>query len=350
MSIDKISQQTHPPIQPDWIDAPHHIVNIGNLPLEMGGQIKECKLSYALHGDISDLTKPLVIFLCAIGSIHHRLDFLINQSKALDLTNVRILAIDALGNGFSSSPSNSSEQPFFEFPKFTIKDMVNSQKRLLDQLGIKEVHMIVGASMGGMQALQWAVSYPDFMRHIAALTPMSKTTAWASSMTRAARESLVPHIKPNGSYDPEATWKAWLPIMQMLAMRTPNQCDQQFPSPTSMATWYEQRLAWWKSMNFHPLDWIYQSIAYDLHDISITHSFNGSLEQALASIKAKCLIAVPELDLFNPIEQAIKTAKLIPNSTLVELKTNWGHMAASALDPESTKIISRAIDELVTSS
>ncbi len=346
MSIDTSSLNTHPPLQADWIDAPHHLLNIGDLPLELGGQIKNCQMSYVVHGDLGDHSKPLVVFLCAIGSIHHRLDFLINQSRTLDLKQTRIIAIDALGNGFSSSPSNSKEQPFFQFPKFTIRDMVHSQKRLLDQLGVTHAHMITGASMGGMQALQWGVSYPDFMDYIVALTPMSKTTAWASSMTRAARESLAPHIEIHGHYDPDKAWLGWLPTMQMLAMRTPKQCDAQFTDVSQIQEWYEQRLEWWKSMNFHPLDWIYQSIAYDAHDVSQTASFNGNLANALGSIKAKCLIGVPSLDLFNPIEQAIDTAGLIPQCTLVELDTNWGHMAASALDASSTKVISKAIDTL----
>ena len=346
VSIDIGSLNTHPALQGDWIDAPHHLLSIGDLSLELGGLIKNCQVSYVVHGDLYDESKPLVIFLCAIGSIHHRLDFLIDQSRTLDIKNTRIIAIDALGNGLSSSPSNSKEQPFIQFPKFTIRAMVQSQKKLLDQLGITNVNAIIGASMGGMQALQWAVSYPNFMDYIIALTPMSKTSAWAASMTRAARESLAPHIGMNGSYDPNSAWLAWLPIMQMLAMRTPKQCDEQLTDLAQMQAWYEQRLQWWKAMNFHPLDWIYQSIAYDTHDVSKTASFNDELEKALGSIKAKCLIGIPSLDLFNPIEQAIHTAGLIPHCLLVKLDTNWGHMAASALDADSTKVISKAIDRL----
>jgi homoserine acetyltransferase len=80
--------------------------------------------------------------------------------------------------------------------------------------------------------------------------------------------------------------------------------------------------------------------------VSKTASFNGNLAKALGSIKAKCLISVPSLDLFNPVEQATYTANLIHHCTLVKLNTNWGHMAASALDTPSTKNISMAIDSL----
>jgi homoserine O-acetyltransferase/O-succinyltransferase len=346
VSIEKSSLLNHPPLQEDWIDAPHYFSIIGNLSLELGEQIKNCKISYAVHGDLSDHSKPLIIFLCAIGSIHHRLDFLINQSRILNINKVRIIAIDALGNGLSSSPSNSKEQPFFQFPKFTIRDMVQSQKKLLDQLCIHHADMIIGASMGGMQALQWAVSYPNFMDYVVALTPMSKTTAWSATITKAARESLIPNIHINGSFDPDKAWLAWLPIMQMLAMRTPMQCDEQFNDIHQIHEWFMQRHDWWKSMNFHPLDWIYQSYAYDLHDIGKTKPFNGNLEKSLSSIKAKCLIGIPTLDLFNPVEQALKTASFIPQCSVIKLDTNWGHLAASALDARATQAISSAIDQL----
>ncbi len=76
------------------------------------------------------------------------------QGRALDPEQYCIIATDALGNGWSSSPSNRRDQRGTQFPRFTLKDMVASQYRLLEVLGIKELFCVIGASIGGMQALQ----------------------------------------------------------------------------------------------------------------------------------------------------------------------------------------------------
>src|ERR1700754_644269 len=127
----------HPPMQPGWIDAPHGRLPLPRLLLESGEAIEDFELSYAVHGDADDRSLPVVVALCAIGSSHHRLDFLIGEGRALDPNRARIFAIDAIGNGLSSSPSLSHRQPRLNFPRFTIRDMVNSQRLLMQHLGIE---------------------------------------------------------------------------------------------------------------------------------------------------------------------------------------------------------------------
>lgn len=335
----------HPPLQTGWIDAQHFQLALGDFTLESGDVIKNFSISFAVHGDLNDATKPVVIALCAIGSIHHRLDFLIGPSRALDPARHRILAIDAIGNGLTTSPSSSHMQPGMQFPKFTIRDMVHSQKLLLEKLGFYGAIAVVGASMGGMQALQWAVDFPASVSHVVALTPMAKTAAWAGVINHAARQSLFvklgAHLR-QGVY-PDDVWDGWTPIMQMLAIRTPAEVDQEFKDTAAVQKWLENRAAWWQGQGFDPIDWIYQSWAYDAHDVGAGSLFNGNTSAALASIRAKTLIVAPTLDLYNPVDCAAEAARHIPGVEFHSLVSEWGHSMASASDEASSAWLNQKI-------
>ena len=92
-----------------------------------------------------------------------------------------------------------------QFPKFTIRDMVQSQYRLMkEKLGIDHVVAVVGPSMGGMQALQWAASYPDMMDSIVPIIPLGRTPAWTTGILEMLRQSIMadprwldPTVDPN---------------------------------------------------------------------------------------------------------------------------------------------------------
>src|SRR4051812_43869526 len=181
----------HPELQPGWIDRPHQTLALGDLKLESGEAIRDFEISYVTHGTRSSADDNVILVLTAIGSTHHRLDFLVAPGLPLDPDRHFIICADAIGNGLTTSPSNSRMQPDLAFPRFTIRDMVASQRRLLDQLGIGQLAAVVGASMGGMQALQWGVSEPDRMRSIVALVPMARSRPWSVAMNDVARRILM---------------------------------------------------------------------------------------------------------------------------------------------------------------
>src|ERR1700704_2035654 len=173
-------------------DPPHQTYCPGDLKLESGSAIRDFCISYVTHGTLNANKSNAVLMVTAIGGNHHRIDYLIGPGRALDPAKYFVIATDAIGNGLTTSPSNSKSQPKMQFPKFGMRDMVESQRRLLgDKLGIDHVGAVVGPSMGGMQALQWGVSHPDFMDSLVALVPLARTPAWSVAVMEATRTAIM---------------------------------------------------------------------------------------------------------------------------------------------------------------
>ena len=332
----------HPPLAPDHVDAAHREAALGDLVLESGETIIDYRQSFVTHGTPNADRSNIVLICAALTATHHRLDFLIGPGKALDPARWFVVATDPIGNGLSTSPSNSLHQPGMRFPRFVLRDMVAAQHRLLtEHLGIDRVHAIVGASMGGMQALQWAVSHPTFMRAIVAMTPMARTAPWAVLVTETARACLMADPAWTGTgFDgiPERGWIAYSGLMNALLMRTPEAVDD-LADPQA---WFAQRAAQQRANGFDAHDYLYQSRAYEAHDVGTTPGSAGTAD-ALTSIVARTLVLAPPIDLFNPAGAARAAADGIPGARFVEIPSSQGHLAASRTRAEDAAFLNAAI-------
>src|SRR5262245_50986830 len=170
-------------------DPPHQTYCPGDFKLESGDVIKDFCISYVTHGTLNANKSNAILMVTAISGNHHRIDYLIGPGRALDPSKYFIIATDAIGNGLSTSPSNSKAQPRMKFPKFNIRDMVSSQQRLVtEKFGIKKLVTVIGASMGGMQALQWGVSQPDLTLSLVPIIPLGRTPAWTTGVLEMTRQ------------------------------------------------------------------------------------------------------------------------------------------------------------------
>ena len=327
----------HPPLAAGWIDRPHLRLPVGDLALESGETLRDAFVSYVVHGDPSHLVAGNAMLACtAIGSTHHRLDFLIGPGAALDTDRHCIVVADALGNGLSSSPSNSAVQPGAAFPRISIRDMIESQRRLLDHLGASRLKAIVGASMGGMQALQWGVSEPGRMERIVAMTPMARTARWSQLVNEMARRALFTDAGCTLPRPRAEAMRLWAPLAQFLMPRSPEALEA-FESHEFLLA--EMARAEREAELHGPdaFDWCCQSRAYDAHDVGTTAGFGGDTERALASIEAEVLIAAPLSDLYNPPFMAREAARSIRRARVVDLPGHDGHRSASGVSPLSTE-------------
>lgn len=164
--------------------------HIGELQLENGQTIHDFSIAYMTQGTLNAKKSNAVLMVTAISGNHHRIDYLIGPGKGLDTDHLFVIKTNAIGNGLTTSPSNSTTQHGTAFPHFTIRDMVQSQYMLLQHLGIAHLVAVAGASMGGMQTLQWGVSHPAMMDSLIALTPMARTSPWSIAVN--ARRPAMP--------------------------------------------------------------------------------------------------------------------------------------------------------------
>ncbi|HXM99621.1 MAG TPA: alpha/beta fold hydrolase [Candidatus Dormibacteraeota bacterium] len=126
--------------------------------------IHEFRLGYRTLGRLNATRSNAVLWPTWIGGKSQ--DFLqfVGPANVVDTNSYFVILVDAIGNGVSSSPSNSKKQPLMKFPQFTIRDMVEAEYRLCtDVLHLSHLHAVIGVSMGAMQAFEWVVTYPDFM-------------------------------------------------------------------------------------------------------------------------------------------------------------------------------------------
>lgn len=332
----------HPPLAPGWIDSPHLRLDLGDLPLASGEMLREAFVSYVLHGDPARLPDAAVLALTAIGSTHHRLDFLIGPGAPLDTERHCVVVVDALGNGLSCSPSNSRLQPGHLFPRITLCDMVESQRLLLDHLGVGELAAVVGASMGGMQALQWAVGHPQRMRSVVAMTPMARTARWSQLVNELSRRALFEDAEFRRPRPRAEAMRLWTPLTQLVMPRTPRALEG-FADQAELAAWLQQRTEQLAQHGPDPFDWCCQTFAYDAHDVGMTPGFDGDTERALRSIRARTLVLAPGEDLYNPPFAARELAALIPRCEFVELAGHDGHASASGPPAACNEALAEAI-------
>jgi homoserine O-acetyltransferase len=203
--------------------------------------------------------------------------------------------------------------------------------------------------MGGMQALQWGVSYPDMMSSIVPIIPLGRTPAWTTGVLEMLRQSIMadPRFK-DGTYaadaPPEQGMRLWAGWLSGVITRTPGFQESLYPrSQDEVAFLKGVQDGGWKRMD--AVDWIYQSWAYDAHNLGTSAGFNGDYHKALKAIKAKTLILAGTGDLLNPEYEATEAARYISDVRYLNINAHrpMGHVSAGGISAPENEMQNREV-------
>ena len=298
--------------------------NIGDLKLQNGGVIRNCRIGYRTFGQLNADKSNVVVFPTWAGGTTEQLQSSIGPGKLVDSTRYFVIAIDALSNGVSSSPSNSRLQPRMKFPKFSLRDTVESQHRLLTEvLHIDRVKAIVGISMGGMQVFQWLVSYPQFMEKAVPIVGSPRLAPYDLLLWQAQIEALMRDRDWNGGNYTSNPARAVDFAFGELLLTTPTDYNRRMTRERVLADLDKARR---DAKRSDANDKIRQDQAMMALDVS--RDFGGSLERAARAVKAKVLVVVAKFDHVVTPGPATEFASLL-GAKLLELESDCGHLATA---------------------
>ena len=176
------------------------------ITLDSGDRLEKFELMIETYGELNESGSNAILLCHAFSGNHHAAgknkeseigwwDEIVGPNKAIDTDKYYVVCCNNLGGcGGSSGPTTinpSSEKPYGKnFPQISVKDWVNSQKVLMDKLGVPYWHLVAGGSLGGMQALEWAISYPDDIKKAGIFAAASNSSTQNIALNVVARESI----------------------------------------------------------------------------------------------------------------------------------------------------------------
>lgn len=302
-------------------DGDLQIGQLHTCKLSNGRLIDDCFIGYRTWGTLNAQQSNAILWPSWFSGNSNNIAAYAGADKMIDPGKFFLIAVDAFGDGVSSSPSNSSDQHGTRFPPFTIGDMVDAEYRLATEvLHLKHLYAVMGISMGGMQTFEWMVRYPAFMDLAVPIVGTPRLTSYDLLLWQAEVEAAQDDPMFQGGNYSERPKLPLVEFIHTMNLSTPEHYARTVPRNS-----YEKEQEGYYSKGILPFDandWVSQLEAMIHHDVAK----GGSLEAAAKKVKAKVLEVVSAQDhMVNP-QPALDFAPLVHAQTLV-LESDCGHLA-----------------------
>lgn len=309
--------------------------------LESGVVLEQVTIAYRTWGELAPSRDNAVVVCHALtgsADVDSWWGDLLGAGRALDPSRDFVVASNVLGScygttGPASLRREGGERWGASFPAVTIRDLVRLQGELLAALGVERIRLVVGGSLGGMQALEWALLFPERVETVAALATNAAHSAWQVAWSEAQRLAIAadPRFR-GGAYpvdDPPTGGLAAARAMAMVSYRARAGLEERFARRReadgrfAVARWlarHGERLV----DRFDANCYLTLTRAMDTHDLA---RGRGALASVLGSVRAPVLVGTIPSDVLYPPDEQLALARLLRHGDLATIASPHGHDA-----------------------
>jgi len=311
-------------------EGAQQFAELGDLKLQSGGVIHEFRLGYRTLGKLNADKSNAILWPTWLGAQTEDLVQFLGPGKVVDSRNYFVVLVDSIGNGVTTSPSNSKDQRWGKFPEYTIRDMVEAERRMVTEtLHLSHLRAVMGVSMGGMQTFEWAVAYPDTIDVAIPMAGSPQSTSYDKLQWTAMIDAIELDPAWNNGNPTKPMTRGFALAAEIESMNltspeyrvrkaTPEQFDAFLASTRN--GWQGDGGAAWNAIRQR------QAIMA----LDIPGEYGTSMEQAAKRVHAKMLVIVsPQDHHVNPIP-AMKFAQAIA-APVITLDSPCGHLAFTCI-------------------
>ncbi|MEI6949332.1 homoserine O-acetyltransferase [Paraflavisolibacter sp. H34] len=306
--------------------------------LESGQELSEITIAYHTFGRLN-AAKDNVVWIChALTANSDAADWwpgMIGEGLPLDTRKYFVVCANILGSCYGTtgplSTNPASGQPYYDsFPFFTMRDMISAHILLRRHLGIDQIYLLIGGSIGGYQAMEWALMEKDRVKNLFLLATSAAESAWGIAVHSAQRLAI----------EADASWREHRPdagakglkaarAIGMLTYRNYDLLVQKQSDPdinkidhfkaSSYINYQGEKLV----KRFHAYTYWALTKAMDSHNIA--RGRTASIEEALKEIPQKTLVIGVSSDILCPVHEQEFMAAHIPQASYIEIHSAYGH-------------------------
>lgn len=299
--------------------------------LDSGDCLPSLEVAYHTFGKLNE-SRDNIVWVChaltADSNVEDWWPHTIECGKWFDPDTHYIICANILGSHYGTTGpltvNPHTGEPWYDtFPPLTIRDMVKAHRLLASHLGVDTVSLLVGASVGGFQAIEWAVEEPERFERLALIATAPEATPWAIAIDETQRMAILADTS-YGLPSPEAGMRGLgaARAIGLLSYRGPggynltqrDYTDGQYPHRAST---YQQHQGQKLCKRFNAYSYMRILDAFDTHNVGLGR---GGIDAALSTIKAETLVIGITTDLVFPPNEVRSMASKIPGPYMPRLR------------------------------